>query len=197
MKKNYLLILSVLAMFSFNSAYSQFCPPTGFSDGSALYFFYSPGAAICDERPNMVSVGASEFSLTTCEPGYAIYTLTAGDALSNINIFVADFGVGTCEYTNGSLTQETLSISVVNQVIKSTRVFPNPLTAGNTIQLVFNENVKGKASMFDITGKKLLSIEIDNLRKKQVDVSSLTNGVYLIQIEAGSSIATKKVVIMK
>lgn len=184
-------------MLTFNQSYAQFCPPTGFTNGTSLYFFYSVSGATCGERPNTITVGSSQFTMSVCESAYSIYDLTTGDALTNINFFTADFGIGTCEYTNGNLTQETLSIEQVNQVIGSTRVFPNPLVSGNNIHLVFNSHVQGTASIIDITGKKVLNIEIDNLTRKQIDVSSLTNGVYLLQIEAGSSTITKKLVIMK
>ncbi|MCX7549993.1 T9SS type A sorting domain-containing protein [Xanthomarina sp. F2636L] len=198
MKNYYLLVLSVVAIFSFNhSSYSQSCPPTGFTNGSSLYFFYDAGGMVCGDRPNTVSVGPSEFTLSVCESGYSIYNLTSGDVLSDLNPFTADFGFGTCEYTNGNLSAETLSIEQVNQVISATRVFPNPMTTGNNFHLVFNSYVYGTASMFDITGKKVLNIQIDNLNRKQLDVSSLANGVYLLKIEAGSSSTTKKVVIMK
>lgn len=197
MKNYYLFILSVLAMFSYNQSFAQFCPPTGFSNGSSLYFFYNVGGDTCGERPNTIMVGSSEFSMVVCEDGYSIYDLTSGDPLANINMFTADFGIGTCEYTNGNLTEETLSISEIEQVVKSTRIFPNPLVSGNTIHLVFNSYLNGTASLFDITGKKVISLNIDNLIRKEINASSLTNGIYLLKIEAGSSTITKKVIVMK
>jgi hypothetical protein len=51
--------------------------------------------------------------------------------------------------------------------------------------------------MYDITGKKVLSLNIDNVSRKEINASALTNGVYLLKIEAGSSTITKKVIIMK
>lgn len=184
-------------MFSFNQSYAQFCPPTGFSNGTSLYFFYSPSGAICDDRPNTIMVDSSEFTMVVCENAYSIYDLTSGSPLSNINMFTADFGVGTCEYANGNLIQETLSVNEIDKVVNTTRVFPNPLVSGNSIHLVFNSNLLGTASIYDVTGKRVLNIDIDNLRRKEVNVSSLRNGVYLLKIEAGSSTITKKVIIMK
>tara|TARA_R100000278_G_scaffold69686_1_gene55264 strand:- start:449 stop:1042 length:594 start_codon:yes stop_codon:yes gene_type:complete len=197
MKHYYLFLLTALTVFGFNQANAQFCPPTGFTNGSSLYFFYSPSGPTCGERPTTVMVGTSEFNLMVCESAYAIYDLTSGSPIANINYFVADFGVGTCEYTNGDLTQETLSIGEVDQVVKSMKVFPNPLVSGNSIHLMFGSYLSGTASMYDITGKKVLSLNIDNVSRKEINASALTNGVYLLKIEAGSSTITKKVIIMK
>lgn len=197
MKHYYFFLLTVLTLFGFNQSYAQFCPPTGFTNGSSLYFFYNPGGPTCIERPTTVMVGTSEFSLMVCESAYSIYDLTSGSPLTNINYFVVDFGVGACEYTNGDLTQETLTIGEVDQVVKATKIFPNPLVSGNSIHLVFDSYLNGTVSMYDITGKKILNLNINNLNKKEINVSALPNGVYLLKIEAGSSTITKKVIIMK
>ncbi|HCY83197.1 MAG TPA: hypothetical protein DHV22_17125, partial [Xanthomarina gelatinilytica] len=77
------------------------------------------------------------------------------------------------------------------------KVFPNPLVSGNSIHLMFGSYLSGTASMYDITGKKVLSLNIDNVSRKEINASALTNGVYLLKIEAGSSTITKKVIIMK
>ncbi|PWI30347.1 hypothetical protein DI383_07790 [Flavobacteriaceae bacterium LYZ1037] len=197
MKNYYLFLLTVMAMFSFNQSYAQFCPPTGFTNGTSLYFFYDAGGVMCGDRPNTISVGASEFTMAVCESGYSIYDLTSGAPVANINYFIADFGIGTCEYTNGDLTEETLSISQVDDVVKTTKVFPNPLTSGNSIHLIFSSHLNGKVNVYDVTGKIVLSSEINNLSRKEIDASSLANGVYLLKIDAGSSSITKKVIIMK
>jgi hypothetical protein len=85
----------------------------------------------------------------------------------------------------------------MGEVVNTTKVFPNPLVSGNSIYVVFDSNIQGKGNLYNITGKRVLSFEIDNLSRKQLDVSSLANGVYLLQLEAGASTMTKKVIIMK
>ncbi|TYA53875.1 T9SS type A sorting domain-containing protein [Formosa maritima] len=197
MKNYYLLLVLCISIFSINNLQAQFCPPIGFSNSDSLFFFYDSGTIPCGNRPQTIQVDGSEFTLMECENTYSIYDLTSGSPISNINSFTADFGIGTCEYTNGNLTQETLSINQVDQVLNSTRVFPNPLLSGNNLHLVFDSYIQGKGNIFNITGKKVLSFEIDNLSRKQLDVSSLSNGVYLMQLDAGASTITKKVIIMK
>ncbi|WP_423779055.1 T9SS type A sorting domain-containing protein [Bizionia echini] len=51
--------------------------------------------------------------------------------------------------------------------------------------------------MFSVTGKRVLTETVSNLARKQLEISNLPNGVYLLQIKSGSSTVSKKVVIMK
>src|SRR5690606_18474809 len=184
-------------MVEFNKSNAQFCPPIGFINGTSLYFFCSPSGPTCGERPTTVMVGTSEFNLMACESAYAIYDLTSGSPIANINYFLSDFGLGTFEYTCGDLIQETLSIVEVDQVVKFTKVFRNRLFSDNSIHLMFVSYLSGTVSMYDITGKKVLSLNIDYASQKEINASALTNGVYLLKIEAGSSTISKKVIIMR
>ncbi|HLT52744.1 MAG TPA: T9SS type A sorting domain-containing protein [Flavobacteriaceae bacterium] len=199
MKKNYLFL--VMIVLANTLMFAQSCPPTGFSNGSSLFFFYNTGTSLCEDRPATVNVDASVFTLSDCGDAYSVYDLTSGAALSNPNMFTADFGYGTCEYTNGNLTNEMLlSVEEFNAMDStSIKVYPNPVTAGsNNLFVDFgNANVSVKVSVYTVTGKQVLTTSVDNFSKATVNVSSLTNGMYLVKIDSGTKTVTRKFVVMK
>ena len=197
MKNYYLLVLSIMAMFSFNQSFAQSCPPTGFSDGSSLYFFHTPGTSLCNERPNIITVESSSFTLVDCDDAYSIYDLTSGSVLTDANHFIADFGFGTCEYSNGSLTnQALLSTDDKSFLENSIKVFPNPATRNSDIFVLFGANMDVKINVYSITGKLVLTNESANSNRAKISTSSLTNGMYMLHIEANNTSITRKVVVM-
>ena len=72
---------------------------------------------------------------------------------------------------------------------------PNP--ANDMVQLVFDDVLATKFEIMDLTGKLLLSMQIQN-SKTEIDISSLNNGYYFIKASNelyGSK--TKQLVIVK
>ena len=197
--KNYYTTLFVLliGLFGINQTNAQSCPPTGFSDGSSLYFFYDTGTSLCEDRPDDVYVDSSTFSLTDCGDAYSVYDLTTGSPLADTSYFVVDFGYGTCEYTNGTLTSETLSLDDVKAIVNSLKVYPNPLTNGDQLNVKIGTRTSADIKLFNVTGKQMLMEEIDNANIKPLDLSSLPNGVYMLKLSINKTSITKKVVVMR
>lgn len=197
MKKSYLFLFFV-TLFGV-SVHSQSCPPTGFSDSASLYFFYDSGTSLCGDRPVTIMVGASEFTLVDCGDAYSVYDLTSGAPLANSNMFTADFGYATCEYTNGNLTNEVLSTVDFEKLDSSIiKVYPNPVVSGNNLFVDFGKTkVSVKLSVHTVTGKQVLSNTVSNFNKGIVNVSTLPNGIYLIKIASDTKTVTRKFVVMK
>ncbi|MGY0408558.1 MAG: T9SS type A sorting domain-containing protein, partial [Polaribacter sp.] len=78
--------------------------------------------------------------------------------------------------------------STEDTFLKQFRMYPNP-THGNT--LYFKTIEEGSVHFYDILGKKVLTSKITNT-KKQVDISSLSKGVYLLKINTNHKSVTKK-----
>ncbi|MEZ4795899.1 MAG: T9SS type A sorting domain-containing protein [Flavobacteriaceae bacterium] len=197
MKNNYFISALVFAFFCFFKLNAQSCPPTGFSDGDTLYFFYDLGTSDCMDRPVTVSVGASVFTLNDCGNVYSVYQLTSGSPISPTNMFTADFGYGTCEYTDGVLTGEFLSLEDFNFKISTLKVFPNPVSKGDRLNITFENAISTKIKLFNLTGKLVFEDSLNNTDSKTLDVNAFANGIYLLQITNGNVSVTKKVVIMK
>lgn len=186
-----------IGLFTTKSLVAQSCPPTGFSNGTSLYFFYDTGTSACVDRPLNVSVGASVFSRVYCDDSYSRYDLTSGSALSNPSMFTAGFGYGTCEYTNGTLTNEVLSIEDIEALFNGLKVYPNPLVSGNDLFVKFNTSVSATLNLYDITGKSVIKDQTSNSMVKPMSLVNLPNGVYLLKISIDNLAITKKVVVMR
>ncbi len=72
-------------------------------------------------------------------------------------------------------------------------MFPNP--ASSQLLLQSGNNQETKYSLFDITGRKVLSGSFKN--QKSVDLSVLSEGAYFMRFESGSETTHKKLVIEK
>ena len=82
------------------------------------------------------------------------------------------------------------SLSSENSVFKSFKMFPNP-TDGNTIY--FNVTEDAAITIYTILGKLIKSEKITR-SKNSIDISSLTKGMYLIKINSGTQVITKKLI---
>lgn len=195
MRNNYFFMLLLVGLFNQSFVQAQFCPPTGFTNGSALYFFYDTGTSDCLDRPATVSVGASVFTLGDCGDIFSVYNLSSGAPLTTFSPFTADFGFGTCEYTDGNLSNQTLSVNQLNVVLKSLKLFPNPITSGNTLHISLGATLSAKAKLYSVTGKLVKSLTLDNFKSSTIDVSGLGNGVYILQLETDQTSISKKIII--
>jgi|GEM_PF-3124465 hypothetical protein len=70
-------------------------------------------------------------------------------------------------------------------------IYPNPAQNNFTIETSSNE--KQTVSVFDITGKLVLSQTING--KTNIDISNFTNGVYFIQVQTNTNVITKKIIV--
>lgn len=190
--KNYYLTMLVLALFSFTQIQAQFCPPTGFATASNLYFIYDAGTSDCMGRPATVSIGASIFTQTSCGDELSVYTLTTGSPLADPSSIAVDFGFSICEYSDGTLSAEEFEM-IFKTMLK---VYPNPVSRGNNLNIELGINTSVKVEIYNITGKKMLSTEKSNLKSVAVNVSNLENGIYIAQIITDLTTITRKVIIM-
>ncbi len=193
MKKIYLLLLLAI-VFSFNQLNAQEpCAPSGSTDGSIIYLIYAAGTSNCVDRPTSITSGASTFTLGTCVDVLSIYNLSAGSPISPTDPFTIDTGFATsCTYSNTVLPVEEYEF--LNAILK---VYPNPLMKDNQLTVKLGTNITAKIYMYDVTGKLAITDEIDNISKKQINTSSLTNGVYFLRLVTDNTTITRKVIIMK
>ena len=59
------------------------------------------------------------------------------------------------------------------------------------INIEFSNAFNGKLSIFDVTGKLIDSIDILNLNSKQIDLSNLITGIYLIEISSTNQLVER------
>ena len=113
--------------------------------------------------------------------GQYIITYTVKDALQNESVVTRTVNVSATNCTLG-LPENT---------IKGFVLHPNPVTEGK----VYIETSSGSPKnilISDMSGKKLISVQSD---KKEVNVSGLSSGVYLIKVEQDGNTAIQKLII--
>lgn len=70
-------------------------------------------------------------------------------------------------------------------------IYPNPVSNGK-IYITTKENLTKDIEIFDVLGKKVLS---SSLFGKELNISKLTQGIYILKIKEGNDSATRKLVI--
>ncbi|MEC4004050.1 T9SS type A sorting domain-containing protein [Flavobacterium sp. SUN052] len=94
--------------------------------------------------------------------------------------------------TTSALAQDGKQQSKVQETtIEGLNIYPNPAT-GDRIYISTKSNDDKQVSIFDVLGKKVLQT---TLSSKELNISSLTAGVYIIKIEEGDASATRKLII--
>ncbi|AQS93345.1 peptidase S8 [Polaribacter sp. BM10] len=81
-----------------------------------------------------------------------------------------------------------VSLSTENNSINDIEVYPNPVLNDLNITIDNLHLSETKVSVYTILGKKILTFE----NKKNIDVSSLKSGVYLLKIKNGTSLKSLK-----
>ena len=79
---------------------------------------------------------------------------------------------------------------------------PNPASSQLTVTFVPSQTGKSKIEIFTINGKKVFETDygickVENKYIKQIDVSKLVNGMYLVRLWNGGRVTNKKIVIAR
>lgn len=82
------------------------------------------------------------------------------------------------------------TLGVTENNLKNFQVYPNPIK-GNT--LYFNTTKEVQVAIYSILGK-LIKNETVTMAKKNMDISSLSNGIYLLKITSENKSITKKLI---
>jgi hypothetical protein len=85
-----------------------------------------------------------------------------------------------------------LGVNPVNEVATFS-VFPNPSTNNFTITSSNSLTING-VEMYDINGRTVKSMKLDNLTSANVNISDLAPGVYMVKISSENGSTTQKVV---
>lgn len=145
--------------------------------------------------------------------GYAAFQsvqgpITIGAAMttySNIAIpasttqkFIAFKVLATSQHMAASLDnvkwQTALSTNKSN--LSTFSIYPNPATDRN-ITVAFNSTIeKGNIAVYSLAGAKVFETETaNNTATTNLNLSGLSSGIYLLKIQSGSNVATKKLIL--
>jgi hypothetical protein len=88
-------------------------------------------------------------------------------------------------------TQVALSNSSNTETIEDLSIYPNPVS-NSKIYISTKLNLNKEIEIFDVLGKKIYST---SLFGKELNISKLTPGIYILKIKENSSSATRKLVV--
>lgn len=119
-------------------------------------------------------------------PGAAVNNLVSNSGC--IDVFVqklnTSYPVRLAENNNDPQTIETAH---------SFSVFPNPSNGLFTISL--GTETTGNAEVFDMTGKLVLSVQINESTQQEIDLRDFAKGIYLVRVSDGTLSETKRIVV--
>jgi hypothetical protein len=91
------------------------------------------------------------------------------------------------------VTPKEATASIIKNSIEGFVTYPNPVT-NNQFTISSNSAEQKKVSIFNVIGKRVLSTSFVGV-KSDVDVSSITSGLYILKVTEGTKTATSKLVI--
>lgn len=105
-----------------------------------------------------------------------------------ILFFVMALCCGISSQAQTSLSKETASLS--GEILELS-IYPNPVSNGK-IYITTKKNTSKKIEIYDVLGKKIISA---SLLGKELNISKLTEGIYILKIREGENSATRKLVV--
>ena len=100
------------------------------------------------------------------------------------------------------LQKEVISFTGINEIEKSgfsAAVYPNPVR--ENMNLVLNPGKSGNAvvTLLDISGRVVMNrrfdVQAEDLNTLQIPVSGLPSGIYMLKVQAGTNVVSRKVVV--
>ena len=93
--------------------------------------------------------------------------------------------------SNIGYTQVTEPTTSTTDAIEELSIYPNPVSNGK-IYITTKHNLTKEIEIFDVLGKKIHST---SLFGKELNISKLTPGIYILKIKENNSSATRKLVV--
>ena len=98
-----------------------------------------------------------------------------------------------CFLSLSATAQESKQQSIRNQdlTIEGLSFYPNPVSNGR-IYIISKSSLDKEITIFDVLGKKVLQTLLNT---RELNISSLSPGVYIIKIREGEATAARKLIV--
>jgi hypothetical protein len=163
-------------------------------------FNYSAASyAVDDSDPTPTITGLTGGTFSSMPAGLS---LNASNGLidvsaSTLNTFTVTYTTaGACPNTSSVSVQITASLGVQENVLEANiGLYPNP-NNGNFILSYLGQEKLTQLTIFDVTGKRIQTISLNTFNQsKEISLTDLAQGMYLVNIESENSSTTKRMVI--
>ena len=88
-------------------------------------------------------------------------------------------------------SQTAVNNTATTETIEDLSIYPNPASNGK-IYITTKQNLTKDIEIFDVLGKKIYSTSIFG---KELNISKLTPGIYILKIKENNVSATRKLVV--
>ena len=100
-----------------------------------------------------------------------------------------------CMFSIGAMAQENKSnFTVSKEPIEGLNIYPNPAKADRIYITTARPGITKEVEIFDMLPKKVMQVTL-NGGNKELNISNLTRGIYMIKIKEGDATATRKLVV--
>jgi len=192
------------------------CGAGEFSNEFQVVVITIPDAAGEISGPEMINSGDEVFDYMIDEVDGAesyswlldpSWTLVDGDGTNHIQImFGSDAADGTLSVSAGNMCglgeESSLAIDVVHVGIQeieqsAIKLFPNPTKGILNVELSKELTSDIHVKVINLLGENVLQLENVSQNQFKLDISQFTPGIYLVHIQAGNQILTKRIILDK
>jgi hypothetical protein len=96
-----------------------------------------------------------------------------------------------CLFSFAASAQDVRPVKAQDSAIEGLNFYPNPVSNGK-IYITSKSSLDKEITIFDVLGKKVLQTILNS---KELNVSNLSPGVYIIKIKESDATATRKLII--
>jgi subtilisin-like proprotein convertase family protein len=153
--------------------------------------------ATFDAGGNQLPIFGCEDVITgTFQPVEDLTLFNNGNINGDWKLRVTDFLFGN----TGTINSWSIEVCRANSISTTSfeeslfSLYPNP--ASEIVNIKLNKYTKGQyAEIFDLNGRLVKSIDLDNSSVQAVDIRSLNNGIYLFKLTQGNKTHTEKIIV--
>ncbi|RZJ72680.1 MAG: T9SS type A sorting domain-containing protein [Flavobacterium sp.] len=91
----------------------------------------------------------------------------------------------------GTFAQDGKGIAAKSETIDGLNIYPNPVSSGRVF-ITSKSTANKEVEIYDVLGKRILKADIAG---KELNISTLNPGVYIIKIKEGDASATRKLIV--
>lgn len=97
-------------------------------------------------------------------------------------------------FSLGATAQENRESSMPSrEAIEGLNIYPNPVSSDRIYITTEKPTITKEIEIYDVLGKRILQTALNGT--KEVNISNLTPGVYIIKIKEGDASATRKLIV--
>ena len=128
------------------------------------------------------------------------WTVLSSETCNNLSaVYFTDNWVGYAVGTGGTILKTSdggvVSVPENRSRMSAFTIYPNPANNKITITNNIESSEETSVTIFNINGEKLVQSKFRNQNDIEINVSTLAKGIYIIRIQSGSGIESKKLVI--